>query len=297
MLNPQRGLRFLPVAAGLLGCVLLLGAAIYVVPVLPFMPRSIADLKFSVIDKVGEPLVCTGWGLPNARFDPYGQYPRIVSDPAAYAAILRREHLAPVPLTNDQVVAVYGDWLRLNAVRLTAVGAGYDFAMFPGPSPSDALRNEIVGKVDLVGHVYGVHQGQGMGACPICLTADVMIATPSGPLAVSKVRVGMHVWSADANGRPVDAVVVETARRLAAPGSELLHIMLRDGRQVVASAPHELADGRRLGSLDVGDEVDGAAVTRVDLVAGGLAYTYDLLPFGVTHAYWANGILLRSTLS
>ena len=284
------------IALGVLALLLLLGFAIYVVPVLPFVPRSMADLKFSVIDSVGEPLVCTGWGSPNPRSNPYGDYPRIVSDAPTYAAIIRHERLAPIPLTNDQIVAVYRDWLKLKAVRLSWDGSGYDFAMFPGPTPSEALRHEIVGKVDALGHVHNVHQSSAMGACPICLTAGSVISTPSGPIAVSKIAVGMHVWSADADGRFVDAVVVETTSRLAAPGSELIRVVLADGRQITASAPHEIADGRSLGILSVGDEIDGAAVTRLDRVDGSFGVTYDLLPSGATGEYWADGLLMRSTL-
>ncbi len=266
------------IALGVLALLLLLGVAIYVVPVLPFVPRSVADLKFSVIDTVGEPLVCTGWGIPNPDFNPYGEYPRIVSDAPTYAAIIRHE-------------------LKLYAVRLSWDGSGYDFAMFPGPTPSEALRNEMVGKVDVLGHVHDVHQGSAMGACPICLAASSVISTPSGPIPVSKIAVGMHVWSADADGRHVDAVVVETTSRLAAPGSELIRVVLADGRQITASAPHEIADGRSLGILSVGDEIDGIAVTRLDRVDGSFGFTYDLLPSGATGEYWADGILMRSTLS
>src|SRR6476646_7118181 len=133
MIQRLRSFRKRGLALGVLGVLTILVALIYVVPVLPFVPRSIADLKFAVIDNVGEPLVCTGWGNPNPRFDPYGEYPHIVSDVPTYAAILRREHLPPAPLTNDQLVAVYRDWLRLSSVRLEWDGTAYSFHLFPGP--------------------------------------------------------------------------------------------------------------------------------------------------------------------
>lgn len=285
------------VAYALIGALLLLAGAIYVVPVLPFVPRSVADLKFSVIDTVGEPLVCTGWGLPNPPFNPYGEYPHIVSDLPTYSAILRREHLPPTPLTNDQANVVYRDWLKLNAVRLNQDGASYDFQMFPGPGPSEALRNELVGKVDLLGHVYGVHQGPAMGACPICLAANSLISTPTGQVAVSKIEVGMKVWSVSPDGQPIVAVVLEKADRLDAPGSQLIHLVLADGRHLTASAPHEIADGRSVGSLRVGDQVDGAAVAAMELVGDSSGHTYDLLPSGKTGEYWSDGILMRSTLA
>jgi len=290
-----RGFRKRPAAYLLVAALSLLIAGAYVVPTLPFLPRSTADLKYSVIDSVGDPLVCTGWGMPNPTFNPYGEYPRIVSDVSTYSAIIRRQHLPPGPLTNDQIVAVYRDWLKLNAVRLSWDGSAYDFAMFPGPT-SEELRNELVGKVDVLGHVYYVHQSSAMGACPICLAGGSVISTPNGLIPVSKIALGMHIWSATTDGQPVEAVVLETTSRLAAPGSQLLHVTLADGRQITASAPHEIADGRPLGSLRVGDEIQGVAITELNVVDDSLGFTYDLLPSGATGEYWADGILMRSTL-
>jgi hypothetical protein len=86
------------------------------------------------------------------------------------------------------------------------------------------------------------------------------------------------------------AVVLETTSRLAAPGSELIHLVLADGRQLTASAPHEISDGRPLGSLVV-------AITATEVVGASFGLTYDLLPSGQTGQYWADGILMRSTLS
>ena len=44
------------------------------------------------------------------------------------------------------------------------------------------------------------------------------------------------------------------------------------------------------------DPLDHSIVKTAELVPYGQAYTYDLLPSGVTGFYWANGILLGSTI-
>jgi hypothetical protein len=73
-------------------------------------------------------------------------------------------------------------------------------------------------------------------------------------------------------------------------------LRLRDGRVLTASPGHPLADGRRLMDLSVGSSYDGSRVVAVrweDYTGG---WTYDVLPAGPTGHYWANGILIASTL-
>jgi len=62
------------------------------------------------------------------------------------------------------------------------------------------------------------------------------------------------------------------------------------------SAGHPTADGRKVGELKAGDRYDGAVVTSAALVAYTGGATFDVLPAGATGTYWANGVLLGSTL-
>ena len=78
--------------------------------------------------------------------------------------------------------------------------------------------------------------------------------------------------------------------------SELLHLILSDGRDVRVSPGHPTAEGRPVGELRPGDWLDGAQVSRVERFPYGYAHTYDILPAGATGVYWADGILLGSTL-
>jgi hypothetical protein len=76
----------------------------------------------------------------------------------------------------------------------------------------------------------------------------------------------------------------------------MVHLKLADGRELLASPGHRTADGRPLGALSVGDRLDGSTVTQWELVPYAGDRTYDLLPAGPNGTYWANGILLSSTL-
>jgi len=77
----------------------------------------------------------------------------------------------------------------------------------------------------------------------------------------------------------------------------IAHIVLDDGRQLRVSAGHPTADGRTFGDLGPGDLLDGAHVVSLELVPYGNPETYDILPAGETGYYWANGILMGSTLT
>jgi len=85
--------------------------------------------------------------------------------------------------------------------------------------------------------------------------------------------------------------------RVPTPAShQIIHAILSDGRELWASPCHPTADGRMLGLIKVGDTLDGAYVTRIERILYKGSATYDLLPSGGTGFYWANGILIGSTL-
>jgi hypothetical protein len=77
---------------------------------------------------------------------------------------------------------------------------------------------------------------------------------------------------------------------------QMTRLRLDDGREVFASPGHPTADGRTLAQLQPGDALDGARVLSAKRIRYTDGYTYDILPSGSTGAYWANGILLGSTL-
>jgi hypothetical protein len=76
----------------------------------------------------------------------------------------------------------------------------------------------------------------------------------------------------------------------------MVHLVLADGRELLVSPGHPTADGRAAGSLRAGDALDGSTVIGVDRVPY-TGRTYDVLPMGATGRYWANGILMSSTLA
>ncbi len=136
------------------------------------------------------------------------------------------------------------------------------------------------------------------GQCMLrCLPPAAQIATPSGDRAISSLAVGDVVWTVDASGARVAAPIL-AIRPLAAPSTHVvLRLTLDDGRAVTASGGHPTADGRELLDLSPGSQLDGATVLSIDALPLDGDATWDLLPAGDTGAYWADGVLLGSTLS
>jgi hypothetical protein len=76
----------------------------------------------------------------------------------------------------------------------------------------------------------------------------------------------------------------------------MVHIVLEDARELFVSPGHQTADGRLVHELAVGDSLDDSKIQSVEFVPYDGTHTYDILPSGPTGFYWANGILIKSTL-
>ena len=131
--------------------------------------------------------------------------------------------------------------------------------------------------------------------CPICLSENTFIDTPDGPVKIAELKIGMSVWTSDLLGHKQAGTVLKTTRTMVS-AHYMVHLVLDDGRELLVSQGHPTADGRILGNLKAGDSVDNAHIRISELVSYEGDATYDILPSGETGFYWANGILIGSTL-
>jgi hypothetical protein len=121
---------------------------------------------------------------------------------------------------------------------------------------------------------------------PICLSELTTLATPEGPVVITELVAGDLILTAEG---------VEPIQRISsvqAPAHhQLVALLLDDGRALQASPGHPTTDGRSLGELAVGDDLDGARIVALwrNPYTG---RTWDVLPA----TYQANGIWLASTL-
>lgn len=137
---------------------------------------------------------------------------------------------------------------------------------------------------------------RGVSSCPVCLSSNTKIATPSGGVNVRALKAGMLVWTLDRAGRKVVQPLITVSSMLVPANHHVVHLVLKDGRELWVSPNHPTVSGLLVGTLEVGDGYDGSVVTGAALVAYTDTRTYDLLPAGDTGFYWANGILMASTL-
>jgi hypothetical protein len=254
------------------------------------------ELKYRLIDKIGPPLFC---GPPVVRMPSDPEAKQEVAalksqERPTFDAIVSHEKLDAANLTANDDRHILQQVQVLRALELSMEGQGYRFDYIAGrPSPEHVLGTiDVHGTISLESHDPTPFPGR--GGCPICLAAGDRIATPNGQVPVTELRPGMLVWTIDA-GRRVAAPISVVAHTPAPLGHRVVRVVLADGRAVVASPGHPTGDGRRIGELNVGDLLDGSSVSTIELVPYS-GDTWDLLPLGSTGEYWAEGVLLGSTL-
>jgi hypothetical protein len=245
--------------------------------------------------------VARGTPLQNAE----RRLPEIRANRPVFDAILSSLGITdPSHLTDQQIVAISQAYKQMLVIQLHPQGDLYSFqvsvpAASAGATGMLGTPSEIVtGTISRTGQVHIESRNPGSPrACPICLARGDVVATPTGPVPVQDVRVGMAVWSVDAHGRRIRAVVVQAGRAIAPLGHEVVRLALADGRVVIASPGHPTVDGRTIGSLRPRQRFNGSTVVAAELVPYRSAFTYDLLASGPTGAYFVNGVLLASTLA
>jgi hypothetical protein len=258
------------------------------------------ELKYRLIAQIGEPFFCDPDMYPVARVLTEEEFQRrfaeIQKDTQAYQTILLHMGFAgQVTLSPGQERQVYAEYKKLNALSLKPSGDQYQFGIrIPAGQRSGSA---IEGLIDANGNISVTKRQPTFNTCPICLSANSLIATPDGEFRIQDLQKGMPIWTVDASGARRVGVILETARRELPATVTLIHLTLQDGRELVVSPGHPLTDGRIVGELAIGDTVDGARVLNVEGVPYDDNATFDILPSGETGFYWANGILLKSTLT
>ena len=270
------------------------------IPTLPSSALSPTELKYKVLEQFPDFFFCDPDLYPVARDNEMAlaqqRFPELQANQEEFQAILSHNGLSgTTTFTDDQKLLIYQEHKKLNAVRFELAGDTYQFQIQTGPEGQQG--SVITGTIDGNGSIDVKSQESSIATCPICLAAGTLIDTPRGAVAVENLRVGDSVWTMNEAGERVSAPILRAARVPVPASHRVVRVRLSDGRELWASPGHPTTDGRSLRDLEVNDLLDGAHVISLERLPYGGTATYDILPSGDTGFYWANGILLGSTLA
>lgn len=270
------------------------------IPTLASSTLSSAELKYKVLDRFPDFFFCDPDLYPVAREEEGSiaqtRFAELQANQEEFQAILKHTRLSgTATFTADQKLLIYREHKKLNAVHFELTGDRYQFQIQTG---SEGQQGSLItGTIDGSGYIEVQNQEAMIPACPICLAAGTRIDTPRGAVVVEKLRVGDPVWTRNEAGERVAATILRTARVPVPANHLVLHVTLSDGRELWASPSHPTGDGRWLNELEANDFLDGAQVVAIERLSYSGIATYDILPSGATGFYWANGILMGSTLA
>jgi len=260
---------------------------------------SVYQLEYSLFVKYPDIFWCDPDYYPVAGEDQEQQnaimqFTAIKSNQAEFSAILTHLNLPDkTDYTDNEKLLIYREHKELtDAVQMTAADGGYNFDLRVGQGQGQRIQ----GTIKASGEIKETIRESSFNTCPICLVKGTLIDTPQGRIPVEQLSKGMIVWTTDNSGNRIAEEIAATASTIVPASFQVIRIELSDGRSVTASPGHPTAQGKAIASYHAGDELDGARITVVDYITYEGGMTYDILPAGNTGFYWANGILLGSTL-
>lgn len=126
-----------------------------------------------------------------------------------------------------------------------------------------------------------------------CFVCHTPIKTTYGHENIGTLRPGDTIWSLVA-GKP-ELVPILMALKIRVPIDQtMVELRLDDGTLLEATPHHPTVDGRQLGDLKVGDELDGRTVVSTEIVPWPEEYKYDIVPDSDSGAYLANGVWVKT---
>jgi Hint domain len=128
-----------------------------------------------------------------------------------------------------------------------------------------------------------------------CASPDTPIATPTGERAIATLQPGDLVYTVD-HAQVVVAPIAATHQTAVGPAHRVVRVRLANGALLEISRGHPTLDGRTFADLRAGGSLGGVEIVGVESVPYGLDRTYDILPASDSGGYFANGVLIGSTL-
>ncbi len=259
-----------------------------------------AERKYQILEAFPDFFYCDPDFYPIARADEaqlaVERFPELQRDRETFNAILDYLELAgAADFSPEQQLQIYREYKKLAAIVFEPKGEDQWFQI--QVAETEGMGELVTGLIDAQGGITVLERSEAIVSCPICLSAGTRIDTPDGQRPVESLRPGDLVWTLDGKGQRVARPLTAVGRTPAPAGHRVVHLVLEDGREVWLSPGHPTANGRTAGELKAGDRHSGGLVESASLEMYRASATYDLLPASETGFYWANGVLLGSTLA
>ncbi|OGM21152.1 hypothetical protein A2714_03045 [Candidatus Woesebacteria bacterium RIFCSPHIGHO2_01_FULL_38_9] len=187
----------------------------------------------------------------------------------------------------------FGYGSAIGAAIMTGVGIGAQPITYPYGLIRGGYEKKIMGEIEARGW-RGLFSAFGRKPC---LSEDTLIDTPKGAIAVQHLKKGVKIWTLNKSGLRISVKILKAIITPVPKTHIITHLVIDDGRELFVSPGHPRSDGYTIADLKVADVYDGGHVTTADNIFYQKDFTYDILPAGETGLYWANGILVGSTLS
>lgn len=126
---------------------------------------------------------------------------------------------------------------------------------------------------------------------PICCSPETRIKTTGEEKRIADIKEGEIVLTDGGK-----AVRVKKVSKTPVKNHKILKITLNDGAVLEISPDHPTADGKKFKDLKMGEILDSRLVVETKLIPYTYSHTYDILPDSKTGNYYANGVLIGSSL-
>lgn len=197
----------------------------------------------------------------------------------------------------NKVAVIYSGYNKKNYRAKDVYTWPIEHVCIPMATPDDPVIVRSLDDGTLLYKTRDKKQFRGTPNTCRCLPSSTFISTPKGPVLISLLVKGDSVYSVNTRGEKIIVPLIAVNKTAVEPNHRMLNIELADGRKLQVTPDHPAAaDYFSLTQYETGTVLDKSTVTQKYFTELNDAFTYDILPGGDTGYYWANDILIGSTL-
>ena len=134
-------------------------------------------------------------------------------------------------------------------------------------------------------------------SCGSCLSPYTLISTPKGQVKVKNLKVGDVVYTQTKAGKKISMPIIKKSKVKVTSLHKMVYLNFSNGNDLIASPDHPATRAKKIRELFPSEAYDQTKINSVSLINYDHSHTYDILPDGDTGYYWANNILIGSTLT